>query len=130
MANTAFEAITSRQAWHAAGALPKYYAAMIDAEGKLAKADGTRPFIGIVQYGAAAEDDVATVVKGSFPAIGSEEISAGDLLTLDSGDNAGKFKVADTEGDVVYGVALTGAAAGDLFTIAMNDVAQTIPGGV
>lgn len=124
MTNTAFEAITSRQAWHAAEALPKYYAVMINADGKLAKADGTRPFVGIVQYGAEAADDVATVVRGSFPAIATTEILAGDLLTLDS-SNAGKFKVAAAN-DTVYGVALTGATAGNLFTIMLNEITQIV----
>lgn len=124
MTNTAFEAITSRQAWHAAEALPKYYAVMVDTNGKLAKADGTRPFVGIVQYGAEAADDVATVVRGSFPAIATVEVSAGALLTLDS-NNAGKFKVAAAD-DTVYGVALTSAAAGNLFTIMLNEITQIV----
>jgi len=126
MANTAFEAITTRQSWFAAAAIPKYYAVMIDEAGLLAKSDGTRPFAGIVEYGSAAKDDMITVVKGAYPALGSEDIAVGDLLTIDAAA-AGKFKIADTVADVVYGVALTPAAAGDLFTIMMNDVPLAIP---
>ena len=125
MANTAFEAITTRQSWYAASALAKYYACMIDTAGLIAKSDGSRPFVGIVEYGAAAKDDMVTVVKGSYPALATEEIHVGDLLTIDGG-TPGKFKIADTSNDIIYGVALTAAAAGDLFTIMMNDVTLSV----
>ena len=49
MADTAFEAITTRQAWYAGEAVEKYDAVMIGTDGRYMKADGTRPFAGIVQ---------------------------------------------------------------------------------
>lgn len=123
---TAFEAITTRQSWYAAGAISKYNAVMIDAEGKYAKADGTRPFVGIVEYGSDAEDDMITVVKGAYPALAVEAVTAGALLTISA--TAGQFRIADTAADIIYGVALTAADAGDLFTIQMNDVTLAIAG--
>ena len=121
----AFEAITTRQAWYASEVLDKYDAVMIGEDGKYAKADGTSVFAGIVQYGAESENDMVTVVKGTFPAIGSEDITAGDKVTID-GAAAGKFKIADTAGDAVYGVALTDGKAGNLFTLAMHEVPLVI----
>jgi hypothetical protein len=124
---TAFEAVTSRQSWYAAAVIPKYYGVQFDTNGKFVKADGSRPFAGIVQYGSEAAGDMITVVKGDFPAIAQEAITAGNLVTIATGDDAGTFKVADTALDVVYGVALTGADAGELFTISLIPVPKTIP---
>lgn len=122
---TAFEAITTRASYYAAAAIAKYYAVMIDTDGKYAAADGTRPFVGIVEYGAAAANDMITVVKGTYPAIATENVTAGALMTID-GTAAGKFRIADTTKDIIYGVALTAADAGDLFTLQMNDVTLAI----
>ena len=91
--STAFEAITTRQAWYASEAMDKYYAAEIGADGKYALATGVGQFAGIVQYGAEAADRMVTVVKGTFPAIGSEAIDAGEKVTLDA-LNPGQFVVA------------------------------------
>lgn len=125
MADTAFEAIVSRQAWHTAAILPPYHAVMVDSDGLFNLSDGSGPFVGIVQYGAEAAGDIATVVKGSFPAIATVDVDAGDALTINSAA-AGKFKKA-AQADTVYGVALTSAAAGDLFTLYMSDVAIIEP---
>lgn len=122
---SAFEAITSRQAWYAAAEIEKYSAVQYDADGKYELADGTGVFAGIVQYGAANADEMMTVVKGVFPALGSVDIADGDKVTIDS-ENAGKFKVAAAN-DAVYGVALTSATAGDLFTLAIAEVTFTVP---
>lgn len=121
---SAFEAITTRQAWYASEEVEKYDAVMFDAAGKYVKADGTGVFQGIVQYGAETANDMATVVKGTFPAIGSVDISAGDKVTIDA-TKPGRFKVAAT-GAAVYGVALTDGKADNLFTLTMNDVPLTI----
>jgi len=121
---TAFEAITEKTAWYAAETLDRHMAAEFDANGKLINAKGAGQFVGIVQYGAENIDDMATVVKGIFPAIGSVEITAGAKVTIDTA-NPGKFKVATT-GDMVYGTALSAAAAGDLFSLAIADVTQSI----
>lgn len=124
---TAFEAVTSRQSWYAAEAVAKYYAVQYDTDGKFEKADGTRPFAGIVQYGAEAADDMITVVKGDFPAIAQEAITAGSLVTIASGADVGTFKIADTEGDMVFGVAITAAGAkGEPFTLSMLPVVTII----
>jgi hypothetical protein len=122
----AYEAITSRQVGYAAAALPKYYGVQFSTAGKFEKADGSRPFAGIIQYGSEAADVVVTVVKGDFPAIATEAIDAGDLVTIATGDDAGKFKVADTAQDVVYGVAMSAGGAGELFTLSMLPIMTTI----
>ena len=64
MANTAFEAITKRLAYYTDAAIDKYYGVQWGADGKLEKADGTRPFAGIVEYGTDAANQMATVVAG------------------------------------------------------------------
>lgn len=127
--NTAFESITTRQAWHAAEVLEKYEAVMFDPDGKFALADGTGQFAGIVQYGAEAIDNIATVVKGIFPAIGSEDIVAGPVTIAAA--TPGQFRMAvaadgETPADVVYGTALTTSDADGLFALAMADVAAPV----
>ena len=124
---TAYEAVISRQAGYAAAAVAQYYGVMFDATGKFAKADGSRPFAGVVQYGASAADEIITVVKGDYPVIATETVEAGDLITIASGADAGKFKVAGTAADVVYGVAMTDAAKDEIFTLSMLPVMTTIP---
>lgn len=118
--STAFEAITTRQSWHAAEEIAKYNAVEFNAEGKYVNAVGDGQFVGIAQYGAENIDDMVTVVKGTFPAISSEDLAAGDNVTIDT-DNAGLFKKAGV-GDAIYGKALTGVIEGNLFTLAMADV--------
>lgn len=118
--STAFEAITTRQAWYAGEPIAKYDAAMYNSAGKLVKADGTGQFAGIVQYGAETDADMTTVVKGTFPAVCSVDIAEGSKVTVDS-VNPGKFKVA-VAGNVVYGIALTSAIKDNLFTLSMADV--------
>ena len=51
MANTAFEAITKRQAYYSAQKLDKYYGVQWSTSGRLEPADGSRPFAGVVEYG-------------------------------------------------------------------------------
>ena len=116
--NTAFEAITTRQAWYASEELNKYEAAMLGTDGKYAKADGTGQFVGIVQYGAEAADRMVTVVKGTFPALAEAAVVAGARVTLGT---AGKFVAAEAA-DVVYGVALTSTDTEGLFTLSMAEV--------
>lgn len=124
----AFEAIISRQSWYADAAIAAYWAVQFGTDGKLEKADGTRPFAGIVQYGSSAADEMITVVKGAYPVISTEAVTVGALLTIDSG-TPGKFRIADTAADKVYGVALTAAVnIGDTFTLSMIEVPVVIPG--
>lgn len=108
MAETAFEAITSRQAWHASAPVKRYYGVMLDATGKYALADGTRPFAGIVQYGAENADDVCTVVRGTFPMAAAETIAAGDYVGVNKG-----LAVKATDASKAIGIALTPATVSD-----------------
>lgn len=120
MANTAFEAITTRQAWYASQQLDKYTAVMLGADGKYAKADGTRPFAGIVQYPADKAGDMCTVVRGTFPGIAAEAITAGAYVKVD----AGQFKVGDAA--TAVGIALT-AATGANELVAVNMLETPAP---
>lgn len=107
MADTAFEAITTRQAWYASEAVNKYDAVMLGSDGRYAKADGSRPFAGIVQYPAESAGDMCTVVRGTFPGVAAEAIAAGDYVKV----SAGKFAVG-TASDAV-GVAISPANDAD-----------------
>lgn len=115
----AFEGISLKQAWYGNTALNKYIAVQFDGDGKFEPADGTGVFAGIVQYPSEAASQMATVVTaGWFPGLSADDITAGALLAID-GDNPGMFKEAG-ENDTVVGVAVTGASAGDLFTVAIK----------
>lgn len=103
MADTAFEAITTRQAWYASEVIHKYDAVMLGSDGRYALADGTRPFAGICQYPAENKGDMCTVVRGTFPGVAAEAITAGAFVTVDKG----KFKVGTAANAV--GIALTPA---------------------
>ena len=63
---------------------------------------------------------MVTVVKGTFPAVSSENLTTGDNVTIDAAA-AGRFKKAAVA-DVIYGKALTGVIEGNLFTLAIADV--------
>lgn len=108
MAETAFEAITSRQAWHASTPVKRYYGVMLDATGQYALANGTRPFAGIVQYGAEAAGDVCTVVRGTFPMAAAETIAAGDYVGVEDG-----MAVKATDASKAIGIALTPATVSE-----------------
>jgi len=120
----AFESITTRKSWYAGEALSAYTGVQYGTDGRFAKADGTRPFAGIVQYGCDAAGEMVTVVDGMFPTTASGAVTAGALITVDA-TVPGKFKVA-VEGTTVYGVAMTAAAAGETFTLAMLPVTFAI----
>jgi len=126
--NTAYQMIVSRMPVIAGAALAQYDAVELNTAGKAVKAAGAGQFVGIIEYGADAADNMATAVKGAFPGVAAEVITAGAKVTVGTGETAGKFVVADTAGNVVYGTALTAAdAIGDTFTVLMNDVAMVIP---
>ena len=124
---TAFEAITTRQSWYAGEAVNKYDAVSVNTAGKLVKSVACRPFVGICEYPASAADNMITVVKGAYPALVTENVTAGALLTLDAAA-PGKFRIADTAADVVYATALTAGVATDLITVLLSDVAVAISG--
>lgn len=129
MPNTAFESITSRQAWYAGAELPKYIAAEFAEGGNLYPATGIGMFAGIVQYPAEETGHMATVVKGIFPAMASQPIATGQLVTLDM-DAPGMFRGIDPQPPnplapvpPVYGIALSSSTGGgNLFALAMRDV--------
>ena len=121
----AYEMITARRSWYSAEAVAKYAGVQFDATGKLEKADGTGPFAGVVEYGSDEAGQIATVVYGDYPVVASGNVTVGAKITID-GSAAGKFKVATGTGTAVYGIALTAAAAGELFTLSMLPVATTI----
>lgn len=124
MANTAFEAITTRQSWYASEKIAKYDAVEFGSDGKYQKADGSGLFAGICEYGAEAADRMITVVKGTYPAVASGAIAAGAQLTIDA-ENPGQVKAA-AAGDTVYGVALNAAANDELVSIAMIEAGVVI----
>lgn len=117
MAEAAFESVTTRFAWYAAEAIAKYDAVMTGTDGRLRKSDGTRPFVGICMYPAEAANVMATVVRGIFPGILTEDATKGSLVTV-NGAAAGKFKIAGV-GDKVYGTLIADAIAGNLAAIIM-----------
>lgn len=114
MNTVAYEMITDRLSHYSASALAKYDAVMVDTSGRYAKADGTRPFVGVVEYGVDNADEMVTVVKGIYPIVAGADISKGDLLMVDSG----KVKTAVT-GKVVIGAALAAATNGNLASVQM-----------
>lgn len=124
MNGAAFEAISTRFAWYTAVAVEKYQAVELDADGNLTLAVGDGQFMGIIQYGSDVVMAMVTAVKGAFPAVVTGAVTAGQRVTIDAA-NAGQFKPALT-GDVVYGTALTAAAAGKLATIQTADVATAV----
>lgn len=114
MADTAFEAITTRQAWYASEVINRYDAVMLGDDGKYAKADGSRPFAGICQYPAETAGDMCTVVRGTFPGTAAEEIDVGAYVTVD----AGLFKTGDAS--TAVGIAISPAGAkGELVGVMM-----------
>lgn len=116
MNNTvAYEMITDRLSHYSAEKLEKYDPVMIDADGKYAIADGTASFVGIVEYGVDAEDEMVTVVKGIYPGKAGAAIAKGGTpLTI----SAGTFVTATTT-DLVVGIALAAATTGNLVSVHM-----------
>lgn len=114
MNTVAYEMITNRLSHYSASALTKYDAVMVDAAGKYALADGTRPFVGVVEYGVDAADEMVTVVKGIYPIKAGADIAVGALLTV----AAGKVQTAVATNTVI-GVALAAATSGNLASVQM-----------
>lgn len=127
----AFEVPKDRFAWYAETPINKYEPAIVNANGYIEAATATTltdsvQFVGICQYGAEKAGDMATVVKGVFPAVADGAITAGSLVEMtDSTTTVNGFvyhTVAASEGDLtdatVIGTALTAATAkGDLVTV-------------
>lgn len=113
MAKTAFEAITTRQSWYATEAVEKYDLVEMGIAGKYQKAAGTGYFAGVCEYGCEAADRMITVVKGTYPVVVSEAVTAGDTLIIDT-SNPGKA-AKGTSGAI--GIALNDAEAGELTSL-------------
>lgn len=122
MANTAFEAITTRQAWYASEEVAKYDAVEFGDDGKYQKADGTGIFAGVCEYGCEAADRMITVVKGTYPVVASATVKAGDKLGVDA-DNPGKMKPGAT---AVCGIALNDADKDELVSLSMVEAQPTV----
>ena len=117
MNTVAYEMITTRLSHYSAGKLAKYEPAMLDANGKYALADGTGPFIGVVEYGVDNADEMVTIVKGIYPIIAGADIAKGAKLTIDAGT---VVTAVNTAADVlVIGVALAAAIEGNLASVQM-----------
>lgn len=113
--NTTFEAITKRMAYYTNAAISKYYGVQWNSDGLLELADGTKPFAGIVEYGADAAGQLATTVMGIYPGIASTadmpkgayiSFKDGKLVTVTSGTALGITVSAGTKVDDLVGVAL------------------------
>lgn len=128
----AFELPMNRFAWYAEEVLNKYEPAILNENGYLEPATSTNltsasQFVGICQYPAEKEGEMATVVKGAFPAVANAAIAAGKLVEVTGSTTTVNGVVyhtvaAATENDLddatVIGTALTAAAsAGDLVTV-------------
>lgn len=113
--STAFEVITSRIGWHAAEKIDRAYGAELDADGKFAKATAAGKFAGVVQYGAAEEDDMCTVVTGIVQAVAGGAIAAGSQVEI-SAAAAGVF-ITLANGTAVGRALSAAGAAGELFAL-------------
>lgn len=128
----AFEVPKDRFAWYAETPINKYEPAIVNANGYIEAATATTltdsvQFVGICQYGAEKAGDMATVVKGVFPAVADGAITAGSLVKMTDSTATVNGSVyhtvaASSEGNLtaaaVIGTALTAATAkGDLVTV-------------
>lgn len=110
--DTAFQSITTRQAWYTATAIAPYHAVQWGTDSRLTLADGSGPFAGIVEYGTEAEDQIATVVTGIFPVAAAEDIAVGDKITFTAGEAVKATGAA-------YGIAINKATKGTLVGVAL-----------
>lgn len=109
----------------------QFYAVKIDSNGKAALAGAGEAAIGIVQNNPAAGQPASVMISGTSKAVAGGNITAGDPVAADADGklvNAtkGRTNTSDTGaaadallGSNVIGMALTGAASGDIFTVAI-----------
>lgn len=116
MANTAFEAITKRQAYYTSAKIDKYYGVQWGTDGRLELADGTKPFAGVVEYGTDGADQMATIVMGIYPCIAGEaNLAEGAYVKFQAGK---VVKATDTaQGQLVS----AGAKVDDLVGVVLFD---------
>lgn len=90
----------------------------VNASGQAALANTTALVVGVLQNKPTAAGQAATVAfAGVSKVLAAGNITAGARVTADANGNA---IAATTAGDAVLGVALAGAASGDLFPVLIN----------
>jgi hypothetical protein len=90
----------------------------VNSSGQAALANATALVVGVLQNKPSAAGQAATVaVHGVSKAVAGGAITAGARVTADASGNA---IAAASAGDAVLGVALTGAASGDVFPVLIN----------
>lgn len=109
----------------------QFFAAKIDSNGKAAVAGAGEACVGVIQNNPPAGSPANIMVNGTTKAKAGGSITAGDYVAADAN---GKFVVATKGrtntsdagaaadallGSNVVGIAVTGAADGDLFTLAV-----------
>lgn len=96
----------------------QYKIVQVNSSGQAALANATSMTVGVLQNKPSAAGRVATVaIHGVSKVVAGGAITAGARVTSDANGNA---VAATTAGDAVIGVALTGAASGDVFPIALQ----------
>ena len=122
MANTAFEAITKRQAYYSAQKLDKYYGVQWSTSGRLELSDGSRPFAGVVEYGTDDAEQMATVVMGIYPCVAGEaNLAANTLVTFSDG------KVVKAASGTALGMTISaGTSVDDLVGVVLFDAPYSI----
>jgi hypothetical protein len=109
----------------------QFYAAKIDSNGKAALAGAGEAAIGIIQNNPPAGSPASVMISGTSKAIAGGEITAGAVVAANADGKLvaatkGRTDTSDTGGAAdallgsnVIGIALTGAASGDIFTVAI-----------
>ena len=109
----------------------QFFAVKIDNTGKAALSGAGEPAIGILQNNPASGVAAAIAISGTSKAVAGGSITAGDRLTADATGKmvtatAGRTNTSDTGvaadpliGSNVIGIALEGAASGDIFQVAV-----------
>jgi hypothetical protein len=95
----------------------QYRVVKIDSNGKAAMSDADDLGIGILQNNPGSGQPATVGYSGVSKALAGGTIAAGARVTSDAN---GALIAASSAGDAVVGVAVTGAASGDLFPVLIN----------
>lgn len=95
----------------------QYRVVKIDSNGKAAMPDADDLGIGILQNNPGSGQPATVGYGGVSKALAGGTIAAGARVTSDAN---GALIAASTAGDAVVGVAITGAASGDIFPVLIN----------
>lgn len=99
----------------------QYKIVTVNSSGQAALANATSTVVGVLQNKPSAAGRVATIAdRGVSKVVAGAAITAGARVTSDASGNAVAASIA---GDAVLGIALTGAASGDVFPVLI----QTYP---